>query len=110
MKKLIACCLLLFLIVGGGCLSYSISKKHAEAVKDDYQRDYHLSISPLKGHLMLGIDGKFSHVGWAQRFRAHRFSLTCCVLVGTETLCPPYMTIQHPSVYRVASTATAKRS
>ena len=60
MKKLIACCLLLFLIVGGGCLSYSISKKHAEAVRDDYQRDYHLSISPLKGHLMLGIDGKLS--------------------------------------------------
>jgi hypothetical protein len=59
MKKLIACCLLLFLIVGGGCLSYSISKKHAEAVRDDYQRDYHLSISPLKGRLILFINKEF---------------------------------------------------
>ncbi len=58
MKKriAIACCCLFLIIIGGIFLSYSISKERAENFA---QRYHELSISPLKGRLILFIGGEF---------------------------------------------------
>lgn len=55
-RIIVSCSVLLLIIIGGGILSYSISKKRAECVVQKYPE---LSISPLKGRLILFIDDEW---------------------------------------------------
>ncbi|MCP4396204.1 MAG: hypothetical protein GY801_02685 [bacterium] len=54
LRKILVCCSVILIVMGGGWLSYSVSKKHA----GDFARSYYKGeLSPLHGQIILFIDG-----------------------------------------------------